>query len=277
MLDFIKNFAPTLQPLQLVGLVVVVLVSTLILNTVFQYAKNRNLSWLITLEVVAFLLVLVLAFLGIANYAFYFYFVVGSLTILNVFMFGQDFRRDIFRKSWKKHGFLETNDKLGREELKKASADILRACQHLSRSNIGALIIISDDMAESISESGTKLMANVSAELLETLFHPNTPLHDGAVLITANVVVSAGCYVPLTQDLDVPREFGSRHRAAIGISENMPNVTAIVVSEETGIISAMHDGKVQRYLDAVKLKQILDHALRLTNRETEESIWGIEV
>ena len=70
MLDFIKKFAPTLQPLQLVGLVVVVLVSTLILNTVFQYAKNRNLSWLITLEVVAFLLVLVLAFLGIANYAF---------------------------------------------------------------------------------------------------------------------------------------------------------------------------------------------------------------
>jgi diadenylate cyclase len=256
MLDFIKNFAPTLQPLQLVGLVVVVLVSTLILNTVFQYAKNRNLSWLIALETVALLGVFALSFCNLHNFKFYFYFVIGVLAVLNVFMFGQDFRRDVFRKSWKKHGIFEANDKLGREELKKASADILRACQHLSRSNVGALIIISDDMAESISESGTQLMANVSAELLETLFHPNTPLHDGAVLITANVIVSAGCYVPLTQDLDVPREFGSRHRAAMGISENMPNVTAIVVSEETGIISAMHDGKVQRYLDAVKLKQI---------------------
>ena len=256
-------------------MVVVVLASTVILNTIFQYAKNRNLSWLISLEAVALLGIFVLSFCNLSNYPFFFYFVVGALTVLNVFMFGQDFRRDVFRKSWKKSGVFVANDKLGREELKKASADILRACQHLSRSNTGALIIIADDMAESISESGTKLMANVSAELLETLFHPNTPLHDGAVLITANVVVSAGCYVPLTQDLDVPREFGSRHRAAIGISENMPSVTAIVVSEETGIISAMHDGKVQRYLDAVKLKQILDYALRLTSKEAEESVWGI--
>ncbi|MBR2974185.1 MAG: DNA integrity scanning protein DisA nucleotide-binding domain protein [Clostridia bacterium] len=277
MLDFLKSFATNLQLPQIIAGVVVILASTIILNTVFQYAKNRNLSWLISLEVAALLGVFCLAFCNLPNYPFYFYFVVGTLAVLNVFMFGQDFRRDVFRKSWKKHGVFEANDKLGREELKKASADILRACQHLSRSNIGALIIIADDMAESISESGTSLMANVSAELLETLFHPNTPLHDGAVLITANVIVSAGCYVPLTQDLDVPREFGSRHRAAIGISENMPNVTAIVVSEETGIISAMHDGKVQRYLDAVKLKQILDHALRLTNKEAEETIWGIEV
>lgn len=277
MIEFITSFFTNLQIPQIIGGVIVILASTLILNTVFQYAKNRNLSWLISIEAVAMLGVFALSFCNLANYSFYCYFVMGALALLNVFMFGQDFRRDIFRKSWKKHGVFEANDKLGREELKKASADILRACQHLSRSNTGALIIISDDMAQSISESGTKLMANVSAELLETLFHPNTPLHDGAVLITANVVVSAGCYVPLTQDLDVPREFGSRHRAAMGISENMPNVTAIVVSEETGIISAMHDGKVQRYLDAVKLKQILDYALRLTNRESEETIWGIEV
>ena len=277
MLEFLKAFTSHLEPPQIVGLVLVTLVSTVMLNTVFQYAKNRNLSWLISLEAVALIGIFGLSFSNVANYSFYCYFVIGALSVLNVFMFAQDFRRDIFRKSWKKHGVFEANDKLGREELKKASADILRACQHLSRSNTGALIIISDDMAEAISESGTKLMANVSAELLETLFHPNTPLHDGAVLITANVVVSAGCYVPLTQDLDVPREFGSRHRAAIGVSENMPNVTAIVVSEETGIISAMHDGKVQRYLDAVKLKHILDYALRLTSKEAEESIWGIEV
>ena len=275
MLEFIKSFVSNLTPLQAVGALLVVLVSTVVLNTIFQYAKNRNLSWLISLEGAGLLGVFGLSFCQIDNYQFYCYFVMGSLAVLNIFMFGQDFRRDIFRKTWKKKGVFEANDKLGREDLKKASADILRACQHLSRSNTGALIIISDDMAETISESGTKLMANVSAELLETLFHPNTPLHDGAVLISANIVVSAGCYVPLTQDLDVPREFGSRHRAAMGISENMPNVTAIVVSEETGIISAMHDGKVQRYLDAVKLKQILDYALRLTNKEAESSIWGI--
>ena len=130
-------------------------------------------------------------------------------------------------------------------------------------------------MSDTILDSGTKINAEISAELLETLFFPKTPLHDGAVVITDNKVISAGCYLPLTQAHNLPREFGTRHRAAIGVSEAFPSVTAIVVSEETGIISAVRDGKVKRYLDANQLKAILECAMRLSDKAAEISIWGL--
>ncbi len=87
--------------------------------------------------------------------------------------------------------------------------------------------------------------------------------------------MSAGCYLPLTQAHNLPREFGTRHRAAIGVSEAFPGLTAIVVSEETGIISAVHDGKIKRYLDANQLKAILECAMNLSDKGQEISIWGL--
>ena len=80
----------------------------------------------------------------------------------------------------------------------------------------------------------------------------------------------------MTQDANLPREFGSRHRAAIALSESNSDLTVIVVSEETGIISAMHNGKVKRYLDAVQLKLILDSAMGLLDAGAEETIWGLK-
>ncbi|MEG2015108.1 MAG: DNA integrity scanning protein DisA nucleotide-binding domain protein, partial [Clostridia bacterium] len=122
--------------------------------------------------------------------------------------------------------------------------------------------------------SGTSIDAKLSSELLETIFFPKSPLHDGAVVINGDRVVSAGCYLPLTSKLDLSKELGTRHRAAIGISESNPTLTAIVVSEETGIISAMHDGKMKRYLSNDDLKQVLEVAFYLTDLEAERELWG---
>ena len=154
--------------------------------------------------------------------------------------------------------------------------EIIKACQRLSKTDTGALIIVGSDIPESITNSGIQINAEISADLLETIFFPKTNLHDGAVVIMANKVVCAGCYLPMTQDANLPREFGSRHRAAIGLSESNSDLTVIVVSEETGIISAMHNGKVKRYLDAVQLKLILDSAMGLLDHGAEETIWGID-
>ena len=88
--------------------------------------------------------------------------------------------------------------------------------------------------------------------------------------------MAAGCYLPLTQATNLPREFGTRHRAAIGVSTAYPDCTAIVVSEETGIISAMHDGKIKRYLDTQQLQAILDCSLGLADDSAEARIWGEE-
>jgi diadenylate cyclase len=107
----------------------------------------------------------------------------------------------------------------------------------MAKQDIGALIIITPSTVDAhILDSGTFLNANLSAPLLESIFNTKAPLHDGAVIVKGNKIISAGCFLPLTQDITLPKELGTRHRAAIGITEES-NVMAIVVSEESGIIS----------------------------------------
>ncbi len=123
--------------------------------------------------------------------------------------------------------------------------ELIKSIDHLSGKKIGALITFEKNtsMDEYIS-SAFKIMAPLNSELLSSIFYPNTPLHDGAVIIRKNQIVCAGAYYPPTERLDVPKQLGSRHRAAIGISEISDSLT-IIVSEESGNISVSVDG----YLD----------------------------
>lgn len=241
---------------------------------VFYFAKKRNLGLFTALVCVALTIMLVLAFFNVPNFTIYVLFVLFTVIISSLMLFAQDFRRDLFRRSRRFFAKDQDGEALSREELQSSVEEIIKACQRLSKTDTGALILITDTISESILESGTVIDAKVSADLLRTLFFPKTPLHDGAVVIMNNKVVSAGCYLPLTQEDIYPREFGTRHRAAIGVTEAFPNLTAIVVSEETGIISAMHDRKVKRYLDAEQLRKILYCAFGLSDEGEEERIWG---
>jgi len=123
--------------------------------------------------------------------------------------------------------------------------ELVKSIDHLSGKQIGALITFEKNtsMDEYISNS-FKVLAPLNSELLSSIFYPNTPLHDGAVIIRKNEIVCAGAYYPMTERLDIPKQLGSRHRAAIGISEVSDSLT-IVVSEQTGNISVAIDG----YLD----------------------------
>ena len=123
--------------------------------------------------------------------------------------------------------------------------ELIKSIDHLSGKKIGALITFekNSSMEEFISNA-FKIEAPLNSELLSSIFYPNTPLHDGAVIIRRNQIVCAGAYYPSTERLDVPKQLGSRHRAAIGISEVSDSLT-IIVSEETGNISVAVDG----YLD----------------------------
>lgn len=123
--------------------------------------------------------------------------------------------------------------------------ELIKSIDHLSGKQIGALISFekNSSMDEYIS-SAFKVMAPLNNEILSSIFYPNTPLHDGAVIIRKNIIVCAGAYYPPTERLDIPKQLGSRHRAAIGISELSDSLT-IVVSEQTGNISVAVDG----YLD----------------------------
>ena len=134
------------------------------------------------------------------------------------------------------------------------------ACFTLSKSKTGALIVVARNslLTEQIS-TGEKLNANISSILLRTIFFKNTPLHDGAVIIKENVIVAAGCILPLTQR-DVDKTLGLRHRAAIGITENTDAVT-IVVSEERGSVSFAIDGELKRRITRETLLELLNETL----------------
>ena len=139
--------------------------------------------------------------------------------------------------------------------------EIVQAASTLASKKIGALIIVERDVGlRTYAESGVALDAVISYGLLVTIFFPNTPLHDGAVIVKKNRIVTAGCFLPLTTDPHLSQELGTRHRAAIGITEDTDAV-AVVVSEETGTISLAMDGEITRNHSGDELRNALRTAL----------------
>jgi len=136
--------------------------------------------------------------------------------------------------------------------------NILKAVLNLSKKRVGALIVFERKTGlKEVIESGTRLSAVISAELLENLFFTNSPLHDGAVIIREDTIEAAGCFLPLSDNKQIGQELGTRHRAALGISEVSDSVT-LVISEETGVISVAQDGTLIRYLDSKAIRDLLE-------------------
>lgn len=136
-------------------------------------------------------------------------------------------------------------------------AAIIHAVQNMSKKDTGALIVLANkNFQKQIVESGIRLDADISDQLLEGIFVNKAPLHDGAVIIEGHKIVAAGCFLPLTQNIDLSSEFGTRHRAALGVTEAC-DVTVLVVSEETGIVSIARKGQLERYADAAALRRVL--------------------
>lgn len=133
---------------------------------------------------------------------------------------------------------------------------IVKAVQSLSKNNTGALIVLSNgNLPKEIIDSGVTLNANISNQLIEGIFIPKAPLHDGAMIIYGDKIQAAGCFLPLTQK-DFPKDYGTRHRAGIGVTE-VADVSTIIVSEETGIVSYVRRGEISRYVDSESLKKYL--------------------
>ena len=144
------------------------------------------------------------------------------------------------------------------EENQRIISEITQCLTSLSRRRVGALIVFERRTGlKDIMETGTRLDSTISAPLLENIFEPNTPLHDGAVIIRGTRIVSAACMLTtLSESNAITRDLGTRHRAAIGISETT-DALVLIVSEETGVISMARDGKLTRHLDAKAIGEIL--------------------
>jgi diadenylate cyclase len=142
-----------------------------------------------------------------------------------------------------------------------ANDEIVLAATTLSSTKTGALIVIERGVGlQNVIDGGVKLDAELSYDLLVTIFNPTTPLHDGAVIIRSHRAAAAACFLPLTLNPRLSKDLGTRHRAAIGITEDSDAV-AVVVSEETGLISFVQAGQIRRGLDATKLRASIFQAL----------------
>ncbi len=144
-----------------------------------------------------------------------------------------------------------------RDDVAQVFAELSRAATLLAERRRGALVVLERETGlQDYVDTGVPLHADVSAALLLTLFYPDTPLHDGAVIIRDLRLAAAGCLLPLSDSLVVDEHLGTRHRAAVGITEGTDAI-ALVVSEETGIISLAYNGRLQRNLDGEQLKRQL--------------------
>lgn len=179
---------------------------------------------------------------------------VNYLFIIIIIIFQDDIRKMLARMGKAPLFSLSS----ARQESEHIIEEMVKACLGLSRKKIGALIVIEKNMSltESV-EIGVKMDAEINADLLVSIFTPNAPAHDGAVIITEGRVRAAGCFLPLTRNPNVEKTLGTRHRAAIGLAENTDAIV-IVVSEEQREISVAMDGQLIRALDGPALRRILN-------------------
>lgn len=151
---------------------------------------------------------------------------------------------------------------------------ILKATNYMSKRRIGALITLERETGlDDYVETGIPIKANLSSELLISIFIPNTPLHDGAVIISDNQILAAASYLPLSESPFISKELGTRHRAALGVSEVTDSIT-LVVSEETGSISFTKNGELYRNIDEDMLRKMLESILLIKLKSTSSSMWN---
>ena len=149
------------------------------------------------------------------------------------------------------------------EKNKETIMPIVMACMNMSRRKEGALIVMERSTPlDDIADTGDVIDANINQRLIENIFFKNSPLHDGAMIVANRRVKAAGCILPVSHNMDIPKDLGLRHRAAMGISQECDAI-AIVVSEETGGISVAIKGEFQLRLSAEKLESILTHEMML--------------
>jgi len=189
-----------------------------------------------------------------------------------VILFQEDIRKFLYnlgghQRMQTLRRLLVNNDGRDKEQLKQTVMPIVMACMSMSKKKVGALIVIQRATPlDDIVATGERIDAVVNQQLIENIFFKNSPLHDGAMLIRGQRIEAAGCILPVSHKLDIPKELGLRHRAALGITHES-DCLAIVVSEETGNISVAMHSEFQLRLSAEKLESILTEEMVLDGKK----------
>lgn len=268
-----KLYIPSIQWTDIIEIIIIALV----IYNVLVWIKNTKawalLKGIITVVMFAFIAYILnlRTILWIAGKTIS----VGIIAL--VIIFQPELRRALEQLGRKRFGFnwfglADSKDK-GERFSSKTADELVNAAFAMGAVKTGALIVIEQDMMlEEYIRTGIEVDAVVSSQLLINIFEHNTPLHDGAVIIRGNRVLSATCYLPLSDSVSISKELGTRHRAALGISEATDSMT-IIVSEETGAVSFATGGELVRNIDRDSLRNKLEY-LRRTNVDAKSfKIW----
>lgn len=262
-MDQLKQlFDTALEMIKLVGvsdIIDVAIIAFLIYHT-FRFVRRSR-----TGQVAKAILIIIVA-MSLANLfhlrivSFFLNYAVELGVIALVIIFQPEIRRFLERMGSGKIKELFVNEGFG-DETESAINETVEAYTSMSRDKVGALMVFErKTMLDDVLKTGTTLDAKISAELLKNIFWNKAPLHDGAVIVRNGRIVGAGCMLPMSGNVNLSRELGMRHRAAIGISENSDAVVAIV-SEETGSVSVAINGMLKRHLAPETLERLLKNEL----------------
>ena len=226
-----------------------ILLVAVILYETYRLLRNTgaaNLFWGILLFILMWFLVSYVFQLELTGALFDRIISVGAIALIVIFQ--EEIRTFFYRvgarfSSWEIFRPHRANED---SKYQQQILEIIQACRHMSSTKTGALIVIAGkgNLRDEI-ETGEQLNAQVSARLIENIFFKNTPLHDGALIISQGSLIAAACILPVSKNPSIPQEYGLRHRAALGLTEKT-DATCIVVSEETGYISIASEGKIRR-------------------------------
>ncbi len=257
-MDYIRNSVyPFLKTVQLSDIVDILIVAIIIYNIIKHFRKTRAAQLLKGIAII----------LGLTYISEWLHLNVISFILENtmqvgfialIIIFQPELRRGLEHMGRSKFGKWFTVEK---EDVTDVAGEVCKAAENLAESHTGALIVFErETILDDLLTGGTLIGAKITSELLENIFVPNTPLHDGAVIIRDDKIFKASCVLPLSGNKDLSNELGTRHRAALGISEQADCV-CLVVSEETGKISVMQNGSMMRNLSVNSLYKLLKKVL----------------
>ena len=214
------------------------------------------------------------AILGLNNLTYLFNILFSSILLAVIVIFQPEIRRALEKLGTNNIIYKLLPGLRGKDQTSDLSTDSIEAIVHalasMGRNRVGALVVIERKiMLDEYTTTGIKLDAEISAALLQQSFEKNTPLHDGAVIIRENRIVAATCYLPLSQNTEISKELGTRHRAALGISEVSDCIT-LVASEETGQLSLAVNGRLSRDMSEAELLEFLNGTRLATVSEQEK-------
>lgn len=265
----------SMPSINVIDIIEIIIIAFAVYHIVIWIKDTR--AWVLMKGIIVLFLVWIIAMILGMNVLLWIFqnaMVIGITAI--VIIFQPEFRNaleQLGRKSFSSISPFEDSKNKTERYSDRSIQGIVKAVYEMAKVKTGALIVVEREIqCREFERTGIPIDAEISSQLLINIFEHNTPLHDGAVILRDNRVVSATCYLPLSDNLELSKDLGTRHRASIGVSEVSDSLT-IVVSEETGVVSVAAAGKLTRHVDAEAMTELLRRVSRKSSDSSRRRWW----